>query len=280
MKIAYQGLAGAYSHIAAKRYFGNKNDFIPVPDFSDLFLKLVDGDVDFAMLPVENSLAGSVIQNLDLLFKQDAWITGEIYLEIDHCLLGLPQTNFENITEVYSQEKALQQCQNFFLSNPQIHKIAYSNTAASAQMVANSKRLDLAAIASLEAAQIYNLQVLQENIQDDAHNWTRFVAVTARNKINPVFDNVSKCSLAYTLPKDVPGSLHKSLQPFSENNINLSNIESRPIPGKFFEYIFYVDFEFDPKNAGAVQIALSELAKLTKTLKILGVYQKQAKFVK
>ena len=280
MKIAYQGLAGAFSHIAAKKYFGDKNEFIPSQDFSDLFVSIADGVVDFAMLPVENSLAGSVIQNLDLLFKEDVWITGEIFLEIDHCLLGLNQTNFESITEVYSHEKALQQCQNFFLSNPQINKISYSNTAASAQMVSKSKRLDVAAIASREAAQIYNLQILQENIQDDEHNWTRFVAVTARNKINPVFDNVSKCSLAYTLPKDSPGSLYRSLEPFSKNNINLTNIESRPIAGKFFEYVFYVDFEFDPKNASAVQVALSDLAKLAKSLKILGVYQKQPRFVK
>lgn len=272
--IYFQGAKGSFSWLAAKEFFGLNEAFEAVPKFVDLFSKIEEMPESFAVLPVENSLAGSVIGNYDLLYKKNSWVCGEVYLNIQHCLLGTKDANINYIEQVYSHPTALQQCQNFFLSNPQIQAKEFSNTALAAEFVSTQNNPKYAAIASKESANFFDLKILQSNLEDDPNNWTRFLILKSRHNINSKFENVSKSSVAYGLKRDEAGGLFRSLEPLAKRKINLVNIESRPILGKPFEYIFYVDFEFSSEQILGVQEAFLEIKTLTQKMKILGVYPK------
>jgi prephenate dehydratase len=272
--IYFQGAKGSFSWLAAKEFFGLNKEFEAVPKFVDLFSKIEENVENLAILPVENSLAGSVIGNYDLLHQNDAWVCGEVYLNIQHCLVATGNANLNYIEQVYSHPTALEQCKNFFLSNPQIAAKEFSNTALAAEFVSLQNNPKYAAIASKESANFFGLKIFQSNLEDDSNNWTRFMILKSRKNLSPKFENVSKASIAYSLKREQPGSLFRSLEPLAKRQINLVNIESRPILGKFFEYVFYVDFEFDSGQILAVQEAFLEMKKLTQEMKILGVYAK------
>lgn len=290
-KVLFQGEDFSFGHLAAQKFAqiylqkSAKISFAKAPQFLDMCLRIQKKDVDFALLPIENSLAGTVIQNYDLLYKYAVKICGEIVLPIQLQLLSKQSVQIQNLKTVYSHPKALEQCQNFFVQNPQIESISLSNTALAAKLVSESNNPKIAAIASLEAANEYNLQVLRPDIGDSKNNWTRFVVLSSQNHPSPLLANIVsknndktsqayllKAAVAYSLPRDEAGSLFKSLQFFAQNNLNLTNIESRPIAGKFFEYIFYVDIETTFSQKHDLQKALVKLEKITNNLKILGVY--------
>jgi prephenate dehydratase len=292
-KVLFQGENFSFGHLAAKKFvdlYLKKTDtiyFQKVPEFSDLFEALEKKIGDFAVLPTENSLAGTVILNYDMLYKYPAKICGEIVLPIKMQLLGLKNSKIENIKKVYSHHKALEQCQKFLLNYPKIQKIEVSNTAFAAKKVSKSNNSQIAAIASTEASLEYNLKILKKDIQDDQNNWTRF-AVLHQKSQNPFFDQIFnrnqsinqnsnlilKTAIAYNLARDQTGTLSKSLEFFAQNQLNLTNIESRPIGGKFFEYIFYVDIQTSFDKQKNLQKALTKLSKFAKNLKILGIYHK------
>lgn len=273
IKVSYQGMPGAYSDIAAKKYFKIKVKTCPKHTFKDLFESVKTKKCDFAIAPIENSIAGSIYQNYDLLAKYNLNIVGEIYLRICHNLMVIPDKNkskrqrLKMIKKAYSHPVALAQCQEFFQKHPWIKAISAEDTAGSAKDLVNSKKRDTAAIASSEAAKIYNLKILKRGIETDKNNFTRFVVIAEKqdvlrpNKVSLIFSVVHK-----------PGSLYKSLKPFAEKNINLTKIESRPIIGKPWEYLFYLDFEID--SVRKCRQAIKELKKNCLFLKVLGFYQK------
>lgn len=276
--IYFQGAIGAFSWLAAKEFFGLNEEFKGVANFWDLFDKIEENSLDLAVLPIENSLAGSVAGNYDLLYQKPAWVTGEVYLNIQHCLVATQNANLNYIQEVYSHPTALAQCQNFFLSNPQILAKEFSNTSLAAEFVANQKNPKYAAIASKEAANFFGLKILQSDLEDDPKNWTRFLILKNRKQVESTFENVTKASIWYKLKKSQPSGLVNSLNPFSQKSINITNIQTRPISGSFFEYVFYLDFEFSESQIPEVQKALLEIKNTVDELKILGVYQKAKTF--
>jgi prephenate dehydratase len=279
--IVYQGVPGAFSHLAAGSYFGHNNTFIGVQTFHNLFSKIQSADADYGMVPVENSLAGSVVENYDLLYKHDVMAIGEYYQKIEHHLLGIGTTHAESderigsLEEVLSHPKALEQCVQFFLDHPRIKRVAYSDTAEAARFVSEGKNPSLGAIASMKAAELYGLSIIRENIQDNPHNWTRFLIIAGRHHEQDILehDKTHKCSLMFTLPH-TPGSLYRALGTFANAHLNLSKIESRPIHGKPFEYVFSVDFEFHPENFSFVKNLVGEFSGATREIKILGYYKK------
>jgi len=273
-KIAYQGIPGAFSWLAGIKFFGKNNKFISVDEFKKIFELVVNKKVDYGIIPIENTLAGSIYENYDYLNAYEVKIYGEISLKIEHFLLGI-KTGFsfhkriKLLKKVFSHPKALEQCQKFFEKYPWIEKVSYKDTAGSAKYVAEFKDISLGAIASKEAGKIYNLEIIKENIEDDKNNFTRFLIISKKENKN--LKNLNKGSLIFYLPH-IPGSLYKSLKPFAENKINLTKIESRPIKGKPFEYVFYIDFEFSKKDLHKVMNALKEFRKLVKKFKFLGFY--------
>lgn len=282
-KIAYQGIPGSFSYIAGIKFFGSKNKFIGTETFKEIFELIKKDKVDFGIIPIENSIAGSIYENYDFLNKYSVKVVGEIYLKIIHNLLAIKFKNFSKeerlklIKKVYSHPKALEQCQKFFEKHPWIEKINFSDTAGSAKFVSEQKNPSLGAIASELAAKIYNLDIILRNIEDDKNNYTRFLVITRNNK-NIRLNNPNKCSLIFKLPH-IPGSLYRALRPFAENQINLTKIESRPIIGKPFEYYFYLDFEFNGRKLYDILKVIKEFKKAVQSMKILGFYHK-GKFIK
>lgn len=273
-KIAYQGVPGAFSWLAAIKFFGKRNKFISVDDFKKIFELVVNKKADYEMVPIENTLAGSIYENYDYLNIYEVKIYGEISLRIEHFLLGIKtglpfSKRIKLLKKVFSHPKALEQCQKFFERYPWIEKVSYKDTAGSAKYVSESNDLSLGAIASKESAKIYGLEVIKENIEDNKNNFTRFLIIS--KKENKKLKLLNKGSLIFYLPH-IPGSLYKSLRPFAENKINLTKIESRPIKDKPFEYVFYIDFEFFEKDFKKVLKILEEFKNLVKKFKFLGFY--------
>ena len=273
IKVCYQGVPGAYSHIAISRYFKNKARAIPCYSFDKLFNKVESQQCLYGMVPIENSIGGSVYQNYDLLTNHDLSIVGEVYLKITHNLLVVPTKGEDKnkrlhmIKKAYSHPEAIKQCQSFFNSHPWIKPVAAEDTAGSAKDLAQSGIKESAAIASNQSARIYSLRVLKKAIETDRNNFTRFVIVGQKQKIV----RPSKVSIIFSVAHK-PGSLYKSLTPFAQKKINLTKIESRPIIGKPWEYLFYLDFEINSYKE--CQQTLEELKKNCLHLKILGFYQK------
>lgn len=275
MNITYQGVPGSYSHITAVKHFGDTNTFIGTKAFKEIFENLKNGTADAAVVPVENTLAGTVYENYDYLNSYEVYAIGEHNLRIEHQLLGIhtpdnSEDRIKKLTKVYSHIKALEQCTHFFESYPAVEKVIYSDTAGAAQMVSQQKNPAIAAIASDTAAKLYNLDILKSNIEDDAENFTRFLVISTK-KTEVKYAN--KCSLILTI-SHIPGSLYMALGIFADNKMNLTKIESRPIHGKPFEYVFYVDLEFNNADLEHVKkIIATELPAVTQTLKVLGFYK-------
>lgn len=266
-KIVFQGTEGAYSQLALKEYFGNNTDSWHVETWRDAMEAIKNGEADYAVLPIENSSAGIVSENYDLMVEYDNCIVGEQIIKIDHALLALKGATKEDITDIYSHPQALMQCGKYLESHREWEKHSYKNTAMASQKVKEDGKMHKAAIGSKLNADIYGLQVLEEAIQDNKNNYTRFIIVTGKK----VFEkNAKKISICFEIPHE-SGSLYHKLSHFIYNGLNMNKIESRPVPDKTWEYRFFVDFEGNLNDA-AVQNALRGLKEETTRLKILGNY--------
>jgi prephenate dehydratase len=277
MKAAFQGVHGAYSELASKQLLGPRTHTLPCESFADVFDAVQSARAGRGILPIENSLAGSIHQNYDLLLDRDVHIVGEAYLKVEHTLLAHPSASLKAITEVRSHPQALAQCSGFFAKNKGIRPAPYFDTAGAAESLAREAPAHIGAIASAYAAELYGLKVLKRNLQNHADNFTRFLAVErgpapvrkagTRGKGSAPF----KTSLAFMPKRNAVGSLHAILGVFAGRGIDLLKIESRPNPLSPFEYWFYADLAGGPGDA-PVALALKDLAPLLSRLKILGGY--------
>lgn len=266
-KVACQGVPGAFSGEAA-RFMFPQGEYLFVPTWEDAFRKVAEGECDLAVLPVENSLAGSVGQVYDLLLKYRLTISRACRLPVEQNLLALPDATLDDISEVYSHPQALAQSKEFCRTLPQVRTIPLENTAAAAKMVAALGDIHKAAIASSYCAEIYGLKVLAPNIQTAEHNTTRFVAVSRENFHS---EHANKISLVFSLPHQ-PGSLNRLLSRFSNLQLNLTKIESRPVADKNFEYYFYLDFAGNTETPAIGQL-IGQLEKELPAFTFLGNYE-------
>ncbi|KAL1560089.1 ADP,ATP carrier protein [Salvia divinorum] len=282
-RVAYQGIPGAYSEAAALKAFP-ESVTVPCDEFEAVFEAVERWYVDRAVLPIENSVAGSIHRNYDLLLRHRLNIVGEVQLMVNHCLLGLPGVRKEELKHVLSHPQALAQCK-IILNELGVTRINAVDTAVAAQMVGSEGQRETGAIASARAAAIYGLDVLDEGIQDDSDNCTRFL-ILAREPIIPRIEGSYKTSIVFTL-EEGPGVLFKALAVFAMRDINLSKIESRPQKmwplrgvddsnkqgAKFFEYLFYIDFEASMAEPRA-QFAMGHLQEFARFIRVLGCYPK------
>ncbi len=270
--IAYQGEPGAYSEIAALRIGEPK----PFESFDEVFAAVENHEVNYAVIPIENSLGGSIHHNYDLLLQHPVTIVAETFIKVKHCLLGIPGATIENGRKALSHPQALAQCRNFFATHPHIKAEVAYDTAGSAKMIAASRDATKLAIASKRAAELYGLEILQENLADEEWNITRFFCIAhAKNPaplpIETTLESAQhKTSIVFTLPNE-PGSLFKALATFALRDIDLTKIESRPFRKKAFEYLFYVDF-IGEQNDRNIQNAIGHLREFATMVNVLGSY--------
>ena len=266
-KVVFQGVEGAYSHAASMAYFGDSAEYFHVPNFEEVMKAVAQGEADFGVLPLENSSAGQVGDVYDLLTRYDNTIIGEYYLPVRHCLLGLKGANINEIQTVYSHPQGLMQCAKFLNEHADWQQISQANTAVSAQKVIKENNPKTAAIASATAAKLYGLEILEEGINDNKTNTTRFIIVCNKKVY---CKEASKISIMFEIPHE-SGSLYTILSHMIYNDLNMTKIESRPIPEQPFEYRFFVDFEGNLADA-AVENALLGINEEVARLKILGNY--------
>ncbi len=270
MRVAFQGEPGAFSEAAALKLLGDGIQTVPRPTFASTFRAILEGAADALLVPVENTLAGSVVRVYDLLLESPLEICGETILPIEHHLIGFPGANLEQIQSVASHPMALAQCEHFFETHPTLRRVPAEDTAGSVREMMDRRDPSSAAIAGRQAAQHYGATILQENIQDNAENFTRFVLLLPQVSAQSYRAmDVRKMSLAIRLAHR-PGALLASLEPFAKNKVNLLKIESRPIHGKPFEYQFYVDVE--AAQPDQLRKALEEVRAATSELRVLGAY--------
>lgn len=265
MKVAFQGEPGAYSEQAVFNYYGEM-ETLPCESFDVMFEAVVSGKSDAALAPIENSLAGSIHQNYDLLLQHDLYIVGEYLLRVRHCLIGFPDAKKSDIKKAISHPQALGQCATY-LRKLNIKPETVYDTAGSVKMLKESGARDTAAIASKRAAELYEMQIIEEGIEDNAENYTRFLAV-GREPVIP--EGEAKTSIVFTL-KNEPGSLFKAMSVFALRDIDLTKIESRPLQGKPWEYLFYIDF-IGSAGDEVSKRALDHLGEYAMTLRVLGSY--------
>jgi chorismate mutase/prephenate dehydratase len=265
-RVVFQGADGAYSQAAMMKYFGNQIKSFHVDTFREAMEAIDEGAADFAVLPIENSTAGIVSENYDLLAEFEDYIVGEQIIKIEHCLMGLPGTRLEDVKTVYSHPQSLMQSAKF-LSEHDWQLISMQNNAFAAKKVASEGRMDQAAIASEHAAEIYGLEVLKKGVNQSGSNSTRFIIVTNQRIF---LRNAKKISICFEVPHE-SGSLYHVLSHFIYNNLNMTRIESRPIPERSWEYRFFVDFEGNLADE-AVKNALRGIREEAIGLRILGNY--------
>jgi prephenate dehydratase len=266
--IAYQGEPGAFSEQAAHKFFGARAILKPLPAFSDVFTDAEHHPEGFGIVPIENSLFGSIHQVYDLLLKHKLFIIGEVKLRIELHLMALPKTKRSSVRTIYSQLQAIGQCENFLGTLKNVKVEAVHDTAAAARFIQERKRNDAAAIASEQAARVHGLHILKRNVESNHRNFTRFISLS-RKPIQP--SGKVKTSLVFAV-KDIPGALFKALAVFAMRDINLLKIESRPIIGKPWEYLFYLDVEGTP-HRDPLRQALNHLEEVCTFVRVLGSYQ-------
>lgn len=268
-KIVFQGVEGAYSEKAMYAFFGEKAKGKAVKTWRDAMETIQTKQADYAVLPIENSSAGVVGENYDLLLEYDVSIVGEQVIKIEHALLGLNGAKIEEVQTVYSHPQALLQCSRFLeQEHPKIESKAMKNTAISAKKIKQDGDLRQAAIADVSNAEIYGLQILQERIQNEAKNETRFIVISRKKEYVTTADKVS---ISFELPNE-SGSLYHVLSHFIFNGINMTKIESRPQKGKNWEYQFFIDFQGNLADENVLN-ALRGLKEETVSLKVLGNYK-------
>ena len=276
-RVAFQGIEGAYSELAGRKYFApylDKTLFAGVPSPEQLIDAIEDGDVDYGILPVENTAAGSINEVYDLLSCAQVSIVGEEVLRIQHCLLAIEEVPLARIRQVYSHSQALAECMKFVSKLPNCQAMPYADSAMAVKKVKEEKDPSIAAIASEEAGRLYGLKVLRRNIEDQQNNYTRFLILSKRPGI---VDLRIPCKTSLILATShEEGSLLKALTLLHEHKINLLKLESRPIPGMPFQYLFYIDFEGNAAEERIAQ-ALEKLRSATTSLKVLGSYPMQTR---
>lgn len=265
MKVAFQGEAGAYSEQAVFNYFGQV-EAQPCESFDAVFDAVVSNQCEAALIPIENSLAGSIHQNYDLLLRHNLHIVGEHFLRVQHCLIAMPGVKKEDIKKAISHPQALGQCAAYLRSYGIKAEQVY-DTAGSVKMLKESGARDTAAIASRRAAELYGMQILEEGIEDNSENYTRFLAIQHEARIP---EGESKTSIVFTL-KNVPGALFKALSVFALRDIDLTKIESRPLQGSPWEYLFYIDF-VGATHEEISKRALDHLGEYAVMMRLLGSY--------
>jgi prephenate dehydratase len=271
MDIAYQGEAGAYSEAAALKFQAGATP-LACPAFDDVFHAVEAGRATCGVLPIENSIGGTIHRNYDLLVQHELKIVGEVELPVIHCLAALPGTKMASLTQIYSHPQALAQCDRFLRSLSGIEIVATYDTAGSAKLIRDRQLTTTAAIASERAAVIFDLEVLQRGIQDYADNITRFLIVTRPAATAEMMGDraPNKTTVVFTLP-NTPGSLFKALSVFALRDIDVTKVESRPIPGRPWEYLFYLDVAAGTQELRASR-ALMHLAEFAPSSKTLGSY--------
>ncbi|HUP01489.1 MAG TPA: prephenate dehydratase domain-containing protein [Gemmatimonadota bacterium] len=278
LDVAIQGERGAFSEEAARALLRCPLRIVPSPDFPHMFSSVARHRAHVCLAPMENSLVGSIFQNYDLLLQYAFRVRGEVYLRIEHCLVAPVGTYLEDIRRVYSHPVALDQCQEFLRRHPEIEIVSTYDTAGSVQMLVDRQETGAAAIAGAEAARKYSAKVLRSGIEDDPSNYTRFFLLSLADSdldelagtLAPDRVGSPKTSLVFHV-ENAPGSLHAALAVFAEREIDLTKIESRPVRGKPFEYVFYLDFYGSPAEPRARE-ALAALMKRAGFVQILGSY--------
>jgi prephenate dehydratase len=264
VRLAYQGEPGAYSEAAA-RLFSPHTETLPCKTFDDVFEAVVQKRATHGVLPMENSIGGTIHRNYDLLVDHDIAITGEVALDVVHCLQALPGTKIADIKIVYSHPQALAQCERY-LKDLGVTVEAVYDTAGGAKLVAEQRLPNAAALASRRAAEVFGLEIIQEAVQDFEFNITRFFVIGGA----PPAD-ANKTTIVFALPS-MPGSLFKALSVFALRDINLSKLESRPIRGRPWEYLFYVDIDTRRDELPCAR-ALTQLGEFAKWVRVLGTYK-------
>lgn len=265
-RVVFQGAEGAYSQAAMQKYFGDEVKSFHVESFREAMEAIDEGAADFAVLPIENSTAGFISENYDLLVEFENYIVGEQILKIEHCLLGVPGARLEDIRTVYSHPQSLMQSARF-LADHDWQQISMQNNAFAAKKVAEEQDRTQAAIAGEHAAKIYGLEILKKGVNQCDSNSTRFIIVTNQKIFRR---DAKKISICFEVPHE-SGSLYHMLSHFIYNNLNMTKIESRPIPERSWEYRFFVDFDGNLAD-GAVKNAIRGLREEALNMKILGNY--------
>jgi len=271
MTIAFQGERGAFSELAAIEFFDNKQKPVAVAQWEDVFTSVETGSTQYGIIPIENSLGGSIHRNYDLLLHHKPYIVGELYLKISQQLLVNKGVILSHVKRIYSHPQGFEQCWQYLQQKMSgIQLIPISNTAAAAKKIKDEALMNAASISSTQAAIDYDLKILAKNIEDNKENITRFLILS--NKKNKLASTKPmKTSVVFSL-KNVPGALFRALSVFSLRDIDLVKIESRPVRGKPFEYLFYLDFAGSYSEQHQ-QNALNHLQEITVFYRVLGTYE-------
>jgi prephenate dehydratase len=267
MKIAFQGEHGAYSEAAILEHYCESQQTVPCETFDAVFSSVANGECDCGFIPVENSMAGSIHRNYDLLLQNPLVVIGEHYTRVSHCLIGLPGATITRLRKVISHPQALAQCEMYLLSLKNVRSEPVYDTAGSVKMVRDLGDPAIAAIASRRAAEIYGMPILAECIEDNPANFTRF-QIIACQPVTPGED--AKTSIVFAL-KNQPGALFRAMSVFALRDIDLTKIESRPLAGKPWEYFFYIDLAGSNEEQ-TVKNALANLDEYATFLRVLGSY--------
>jgi prephenate dehydratase len=270
VRVAYQGEPGAYSEAAALTYAPGA-EVVPCPSFDEVFRTVEAGTVALGVLPIENSIGGTIHRNYDLLLEHDLTIVGDREIRLVHSLLALPGVALGQVRQIFSHPQALAQCDRFLRGLPGVEVVATYDTAGSAKLLQDRQLTDAAAIASERAARVFGLAVLQTGIQDHSDNFTRFIVVSRTDAERPSDEDTNKTTIVFSLPNE-PGALFKALSVFALRGIDLTKLESRPLPGRPWEYLFYVDLRVGAQDVACAR-ALAHLGEFAPTLRNLGSYR-------
>lgn len=269
-KIGFPGVPGSFTEEAAIKFFGDKIERVSYEDFDDVFKALEKDEIYYGIIPIENSSTGAISQNYDLLHKYGYYIVGEEYLKIQQHLIGLKGSNIDKLKEVYSHPQGIEQSSEFLKKHEDWKLIPFHNTSTSAKLIRDLADNTKAAIASRRAAQIYGLEIIEETINNQIDNNTRFIVISKELK---VVKDAEKISVVFSLENEA-GTLYRLLRHFAENNINMIKIESRPTKDTPWKYFLYVDFEGDIESE-EVDNALKLIEKNSAYFKLLGAYKKK-----
>ncbi len=272
-RVAIQGMLGSFHDIAAREYFGNEQiQLICCSTFEQVFDAIREDPTVIGMTAIENTIAGSLLHNYELLRSSGTTVVGEHKLHISHCICCLPDDDWNTIQEVHSHPVALMQCRDFLSHHPQLKNVESEDTAGSAKQISEEGRQHWAAICSADAARMYGMKILEDHIEDNKHNFTRFLVVCNPQKADFLrsIADTDKSSLVFSLPHE-EGSLSQVLSILSFYKINMTKIQSLPIIGKEWQYLFYVDVTYD--NLTRYRQSIDAIVPLTQELKILGEYK-------
>lgn len=264
-KVVYQGVAGAYSEMACIDFFGNDSENVGLEQFEDVFQALKKGEADYAVLPIENSTSGAIRQVYDLMSQYECYIVGETTVQVEHCLMAPKGASLDTITHVYSHEQGLFQSDRFLNVHPHWVQVPCADTAGAGQYVAQTGDTTKAAICSARAAELYGLEILVRGTNHNANNTTRFVVVSPVMELRAGADKVST---VFSMPHEA-GSLHRIMSIFAVNGLNMTKLESRPMPGQRWEYMFFLEFH-GSLTAPEMDGILRELAQTAADFRVLG----------